>query len=37
MEKSIRILLIVTGVHSNQIIGHSSSMEEIQHKEMKKN
>ncbi len=34
MEKSIRILLIVTGVHSNQIIGHSSSMEEIQHKEI---
>jgi cell division protein FtsZ len=34
MEKSIRVLLIVTGVKSSQILGHSESMESIKHKEI---
>ncbi len=34
MEKSIRVLLIVTGVKSSQIIGHSESIETIRHKEI---
>lgn len=34
MEKSIRVLLIVTGVKSSQILGNSESMEEIRHKEL---
>jgi len=34
MEKSIRVLLIVTGVKSTQILGHSSSMENIKHQEL---
>jgi len=34
MEKSIRVLLIVTGVKSSQILGHTESMESIKHKEI---
>jgi len=34
MEKSIRVLLIVTGVKSSQILGHGESIESIKHKEI---
>lgn len=34
MEKSIRVLLIVTGVKSSQIMGHGESIESIKHKEI---
>ena len=34
MEKSIRVLLIVTGVKSSQIIGGGISMDELRHKEL---
>jgi len=34
MEKSIRVLLIVTGVKSTQILGQSDSMDMIRHKEI---
>jgi len=34
MEKSIRVLLIVTGVKSAQILGHGESIESIKHKEI---
>ena len=34
MEKSMRILLIVTGVKSSQIFGHGESIESIKHKEI---
>lgn len=34
MEKSIRILLIVTGVRSSQILGYGESLESIKHHEM---
>ena len=34
MEKSIRVLLIVTGVKSSQILGHGETMEDIRHKEI---
>jgi cell division protein FtsZ len=34
MEKSIRVLLIVTGVKSSQILGHTGSMDDIKHKEI---
>ena len=34
MEKSIRVLLIVTGVKSSQILGHTDTMESIKHKEI---
>ncbi|OGJ13096.1 cell division protein FtsZ [Candidatus Pacearchaeota archaeon RBG_19FT_COMBO_34_9] len=34
MEKSIRVLLIVTGVKSSQILGHGDSIEDIKHKEI---
>lgn len=34
MDKSIRILLIVTGVRSSQILGHGESMESIKHREI---
>lgn len=34
MEKSIRVLLIVTGVKSSQIIGNSESLESMQHREI---
>ncbi|MEK6895528.1 MAG: cell division protein FtsZ [Nanoarchaeota archaeon] len=34
MEKSIRVLLIVTGVKSSQISGHKDSMENLKHKEI---
>ena len=34
MEKSIRILLIVTGVKSPQILGHGESLESKKHKEI---
>jgi cell division protein FtsZ len=34
MEKSIRVLLVVTGVKSSQILGSGDSMEEIRHKEI---
>ena len=34
MEKSIRVLLIVTGVKSSQILGHGESLESMQHKEI---
>ena len=34
MEKSVRVLLIVTGVKSSQILGHSDSIESMKHKEI---
>ena len=34
MEKSIRVLLIVTGVKSSQILGESESFESLKHKEI---
>ncbi|MFA4952930.1 MAG: cell division protein FtsZ [Candidatus Pacearchaeota archaeon] len=34
MEKSIRVLLIVTGVKSSQIFGHGETMENIKHREI---
>ncbi len=34
MEKSIRVLLIVTGVRSSQILGHGESIDSIKHKEI---
>jgi len=34
MEKSIRVLLIVTGVQSSQILGHGESMESLKHREI---
>ena len=34
MEKSIRVLLIVTGVRSSQILGHGETMDSIKHKEI---
>jgi len=34
MEKSIRVLLIVTGVKSSQIFGHGETMENIKHQEI---
>ena len=34
MEKSIRVLLIVTGVRSSQILGNSESEEKLKHKEI---
>ncbi len=34
MDKTIRVLLIVTGVKSMQILGHSESIEDIKHKEI---
>ena len=34
MDKSMRVLLIVTGVKSSQIIGNSNPAEEVKHKEI---
>jgi len=34
MEKSIRVLLIVTGVKSAQILGHSESIESLKHQQI---
>jgi len=34
MEKSIRVLLVITGVKSSQIIGHEESISDIKHKEI---
>ncbi|MBL7058962.1 cell division protein FtsZ [Candidatus Pacearchaeota archaeon] len=34
MDKSLRVLLIVTGVKSSQILGHGDSMESIRHQEI---
>jgi len=34
MEKSIRVLLIVTGVKSSQILGHREPIDQIKHKEI---
>ncbi len=34
MDKSMRVLLIVTGVKSAQILGHSESMEDLKHTQM---
>ena len=34
MDKSIRVLLIVTGVKSSQILGHSESLKDIKHQEI---
>lgn len=34
MDKSIRVLLIVTGVQSSQILGSSDSLERIKHREI---
>ena len=34
MDKSMRVLLIVTGVKSAQILGHSDSMEDLKHAQM---
>lgn len=34
MDKSIRVLLIVTGVQSSQILGHGETVESLKHKEI---
>ena len=34
MEKTLRVLLIVTGVKSTQILGHTGSLEELKHQEI---
>jgi len=34
MDKSIRVLLIVTGVKSSQILGHGETMDSLKHKEI---
>jgi len=34
MDKSLRVLLIVTGVKSTQILGHGESMDRIKHREI---
>jgi len=34
MDKSIRVLVIVTGVKSSQILGHEESLESLKHKEI---
>ncbi|HPD81928.1 MAG TPA: cell division protein FtsZ [Candidatus Pacearchaeota archaeon] len=34
MDKSIRVLLIVTGVKSSQILGHAESIDSLKHKEI---
>lgn len=34
MEKALRVLLIVTGVKSSQILGHGETMDSIKHKEI---
>ena len=34
MDKSIRVLLIVTGVKSSQILGHGETLESIRHQEI---
>ena len=34
MEKTLRVLLIVTGVKSSQILGHGESVESLRHKEI---
>ncbi len=34
MDKSLRVLLIVTGVKSTQILGHGDSMDRIKHREI---
>lgn len=34
MEKSIRVLLIITGVKSSQILGHSDSLEKRKHEDI---
>jgi len=34
MERSIRVLLIVTGVKSSQILGHGETVESKKHQEI---
>jgi cell division protein FtsZ len=34
MEKSIRVMLIITGVKSHQILGHGESLESLKHREI---
>jgi cell division protein FtsZ len=34
MEKSVRVMLVVTGVKSSQILGNEGTMDEIKHKEI---
>jgi hypothetical protein len=34
MEKSIRVLIIITGVKSSQIFGHGEDIEDIKHREI---
>ena len=34
MDKSLRVLLIVTGVKSSQILGHGESIESVKHREI---
>ncbi|MCW8965511.1 MAG: cell division protein FtsZ [Candidatus Pacearchaeota archaeon] len=34
MDKSLRVLLIATGVKSSQILGHTGSLEDIKHQEI---
>ncbi|MBW6442456.1 cell division protein FtsZ [Patescibacteria group bacterium] len=34
MDKSIRVLLIATGVNSSQILGHGETMESVKHREI---
>jgi cell division protein FtsZ len=34
MEKTIRVLLIVTGVKSSQIMGRGTSKDDLKHKEI---
>ncbi|MDO8528662.1 MAG: cell division protein FtsZ [Nanoarchaeota archaeon] len=34
MEKTIRVLLVVTGVNSSQILGHKENIEDLKHREI---
>ncbi len=34
MEKTIRVLLVVTGVNSSQILGHTENIEDLKHREI---
>jgi len=34
MEKTIRVLLVVTGVSSSQILGHTENIEDLKHREI---
>ena len=34
MDRSIRVLLIITGVKSSQVLGHGEDFDSIRHREM---